>query len=174
MKIIETVLPGLAALQNIHPLFVHFPIAFFLGALFMEAVAVLRDQRFHLVATWMLYLGALSAVIAAATGFIAENSLAASSPLGHGAPYHDEIHVHQYWMIATTLFGILLALYLFWINRRAKWVSHRWGLLFGMLILSALVTLGADRGARLVFEFGTGVNPAVLKGTAGEPHAEDH
>jgi uncharacterized membrane protein len=174
MKIIETVLPGLAALQNIHPLFVHFPIAFFLGALFMEAVAVFRDPRLHLVATWMLYLGALSAVITGATGVIAKSALAAADPLGHGGLHHDEIHVHQYWMIATTLFGILLALYLFWINQRAKWVSHRWGLLFGMLILSVLVTLGADRGARLVFEFGTGVNPAILKETPGESRAEDH
>lgn len=38
---VESFLPGLSALQNIHPMFVHFPIAFFLGALAMEGLAVL-------------------------------------------------------------------------------------------------------------------------------------
>ena len=54
-----------------------------------------------------------------------------------------------------------------WINKKGKWASHRWGFLMGLVILAALVALGADRGGRLVFEFGTGVNPEVLKETTG-------
>ncbi|MBI3621106.1 MAG: hypothetical protein HY208_02825, partial [Nitrospirae bacterium] len=75
----EQILPGLAALQNIHPLFVHFPIAFFWGALAMEGAAILVHERFHFAATWMLYLGALSALVTAATGFHAMNQIAAAS-----------------------------------------------------------------------------------------------
>jgi uncharacterized membrane protein len=53
-------------------------------------------------------------------------------------------------------------MYLFWINKRKQWAVQRWGLLLGLLVLSVVLTLGADRGARLVFEFGIGVNPQIL------------
>ncbi|MEW6682661.1 MAG: DUF2231 domain-containing protein [Nitrospirota bacterium] len=49
---IDTLLPGLAALPNMHPLLVHFPIAFFCGALVMEGAAVLYSERLHIAATW--------------------------------------------------------------------------------------------------------------------------
>ena len=174
----DTLLPGLTALQNnTHPMLVHFPIAFFLGALVMEGMAVLRDEKFHFAATWMLYLGTLSALIALPTGFIAANLVAATDPRGHNAPGHDFIHIHRNWMVATTAVGVLLTGYLIWINNKGKWASHRWGFLMGLVILAALVALGADRGGRLVFEFGTGVNPAVIKAVSqesGEDHGDGH
>jgi uncharacterized membrane protein len=110
----ETLLPGMAALQeNVHPLLIHFPIAFFLGVFAMEGMAVLRDKKCHFAATWMLYLGTLSALVALPTGFIAANIVAATDPRGH-----DYIHIHRNWMIATTAVGILLTGYLFWINKK--------------------------------------------------------
>ena len=174
----EILFPGMAALQNnIHPLLIHFPIAFFLGALAMEAMAVLRDQRFHFAATWMLYLGTLSALVALPTGFIAANIVAATDPRGHSAPGHDFIHIHRNWMIAVTMVGIFLSIYLFRVNQKGKWASQRWRLLFGLVVLSALVALGADRGGRLVFEFGVGINPDVIKEgpqAQGEEHDDEH
>lgn len=68
---VESLLPGLSAFQNIHPIFVHFPIAFFLGTLAMEVVAIFRHEKFHLVVTWMLFLGTLSAIMTLPTGFYA-------------------------------------------------------------------------------------------------------
>lgn len=62
-------------------------------------------------------------------------------------------------MVATTGVRILLTIYLFWINGWGKWRSQRWAFLFRLMILSALVAMGADRGGRLVFEFGTGSTP---------------
>lgn len=171
----QTLLPGLTAIQNIHPMFVHFPIAFFLGALVMEGVSIFRGERFHPVATCMLYLGTLAAMVTLSTGFIAANTIAAMDPRGHSSPGHDYIHIHRNWMIAVTLLSALLSLYLFWINRKEKWISQRWGFLLGLMILSALVTLGADRGARLVFEFGVGVSPKILKETVqGAEHGRGH
>ncbi len=86
----DVLFPGMAALKNnIHPLLVHFPIAFFLGALLMEGLAVLRDEKFHFPATCMLYLGTLSAMITLPTGLIAANLVAATDPRGHDAPGLD-------------------------------------------------------------------------------------
>lgn len=169
----EQILPGLAALQNIHPLFVHFPIAFFWGALAMEGAAILVHERFHFAATWMLYLGALSALVTAATGFHAMNQIAAASG-GHDSAGHEFIHVHQRWMISVTAMAVLLAAYLFWINKRNNWSGQRWGFVVGLLLLSVAVALGADRGARLVYEFGTGVNPALIKEMPQETDQDHH
>lgn len=170
----ETVLPGLYAIQNIHPMFVHFPIAFFLGAFAMEGLAVLRHEKFHIVATWMLYLCTLSAVVTATTGFLAMNQIATASG-GHDAPGHEFIHIHRNWMVSVTTIGLLLSVYLFWINKKGRWSFHRWRFLGGLLLLSMLLTLGADRGARLVFEFGVGVNPKVLKEVPqGANHGGNH
>lgn len=181
---IEGILPGFSAIRNVHPMFVHFPIAFFLGALAMELIAILYHKRFHFVATWLLYLGVISALVTVATGLWAKQSLARTDPRGHAAPGHELIHIHRNWMLTITFVGALLSLYLFWINRKEKWRSHRWGLLAGLIVLSVLLTLGADRGARLVFEFGIGVNPEVLREAPlgegdhhpeeGDPPSEDH
>lgn len=160
---LDALMPGFAALQNVHPMFVHFPIAFFLGALAMELLAVLYAERFHLVATWMLYWGALAAIVTATTGYAAMNSLAENRAAGHAAPGHDYIHIHRNWMISVTLFASVLGGYLLWLNRKDRWATHRWGLLLGLFVLAVLVTLGADRGARLVYEFGAGVNPKLFK-----------
>ena len=37
-------LPGLKAVLNLHPLFVHFPIGLWIGALIFEIIAVLRKS----------------------------------------------------------------------------------------------------------------------------------
>jgi uncharacterized membrane protein len=76
----ETLLPGLSALQNIHPMLVLFPIAFFLGALAMVGLAILWNERFHFVATWMLYLGTLAAIMALSTGFMVRQHRVGRSP----------------------------------------------------------------------------------------------
>ncbi len=161
--------PGLSAILNLHPLFVHFPIAFFIGSALMEIIAVFYHERFHMVATWLLYLGVFSSVLTVGSGFGAASSIAAHDPRGHDAPAHDFIHIHRNWMLTTTSFGIFQAIFCLWVNQRNKWPRHRWGLLIGSLILASLVSLGADRGARLVFEFGVGVNPEIIdQSTKGE------
>jgi uncharacterized membrane protein len=171
----ETLFPGMVALKNnVHPLLVHFPIAFFIGALMMEGLAVLYNEKFHFAATWMLYLGTLAALVTLPTGFIAADIIAATDPRGHNAPGHDFIHVHRNWMVATTLVGALLSVYLVWMNQKGRWNSHRWGFLFGLIFLALLVAMGADRGGRLVYEFGTGVNPEVIKETTHEETEHSH
>jgi uncharacterized membrane protein len=167
----ETAFPGISALQNIHPMFVHFPIAFFLGALAMEGLALFWREKYHEISSLMLYLGTLMAVVTLSTGFVAMNNVAAVDPRGHDAPGHDVIHIHRNWMVSVTAVSILLSAYLFWIDKKRKEGVYRQGFVFGLLLLSSLLVLGTDRGARLVYEFGTGVNPQVLK---VPPEGHDH
>lgn len=167
MDFIKALLPGLAALPNIHPLFVHFPIAFWIGALLLEGLAVLRDEKLHEklhgVAAWMLHLGTFCAMATALTGIIAEQNIATHDPLGHHGPAHEPIHVHRNWMLMTTALGLVVSGYFCWVQRRGQWASHRKGLLAAAGLLAVMVSLGADRGAQLVYEFGTGVNANVLR-----------
>lgn len=171
----ETLLPGVSSIQNIHPMFVHFPIAFFLGALAMEGLALFWREKYHDVSSRMLYLGTIMAVVTLPTGFLAMNNIAAVDPRGHNAPGHDFIHIHGNWMVSVTLAGILLSGYLYWVDKKQRHGGFRQGFFLGLLVLCFLLTLGADRGARLVYEFGTGINPKVIKEITEEnQHHHEH
>jgi uncharacterized membrane protein len=176
MNLIQTLFPGLAALaNNVHPLFVHFPIAFWIGAFLLETLAIFRDEKLHGVATWLLHLGTLAAIVTLPTGFIAEYAAAAHAPGAHNASGHHWIHLHRNFMVATTLIGLGVSSYFLWVNRRGIWPFHRFGLLATTALLAVSVALGADRGARLVYEFGVGVHPDRLKPPVeGDAHSDAH
>ena len=163
MEVVNALFPGLAAIPNLHPVLVHFPIAFFLGALLMEAMAIFYHERFHSLASWMCYLATLTALITLFSGLFAEQGIAAASPVGHHGPGHNFIHIHRNFMIVATTVALLFTTYLFIVNLRQAWPKQRWGILIGLSIVCILISLGADRGSRLVFEFGIGVNPKLLK-----------
>src|SRR3989304_3700310 len=76
---LETLLPGVQHLQNIHPLVVHFPIAFLMGAaLFYFLGWIFRNQTFSTTAFLLLILGTLSAGVAVGTGLYAEDGVMVS------------------------------------------------------------------------------------------------
>jgi uncharacterized membrane protein len=65
----ETLLPGVQHLQNIHPLVVHFPIAFLVGAaLFYFLSWIFRNNTLTTAGFLLLILGTLSAGAAVGTG----------------------------------------------------------------------------------------------------------
>ncbi len=157
----DAILPGLKAMLNYHPVFVHFPIALWLGALLFEALAAARSsaakEELHRIAALLLYLGTLSAFFAAGTGLLAEDSVPKSSPA------HDVMELHQTLMLIATSLAVGLSLVAFFL--REKFTS-RWRKIFllGLVVLAALMAVGADRGAQLVYQYGTAVNwPAARK-----------
>ncbi len=91
--------------MNIHPIFVHFPIALLTIYSVMEIFQfkLLRDSRgWQLVKSWFAILGGITAVIAYQTGDLATEGLV-GSPL---------INVHSNWASATVaFFGIMAAFY---------------------------------------------------------------
>jgi uncharacterized membrane protein len=147
---IETFLPGLQHLQNIHPLVVHFPIALLMSAaLFYLFALIFRKDIFATTAFFLLILGAISACVAAGTGLYAEDGVMVSfSVREHLLEHHEQL------MLTTTGLSIILAVWAiiarpFPKKRRAIFI-----LLF--VVLLAVMTWGADYGARMVYDYNAG------------------
>jgi len=144
-------LPGFKAALNFHPMFVHFPIVLWLAALLFEIFAVFRgSDDWHRAAARMLYLGTIAAIVAILTGLSAEKSI----PPG---PAMIVVGIHETLMMVTTSMAILLSLFAL-VFRKDFTPTYRKGMLAGLVVLSILLTLGADRGAQLVYEYGSAVD----------------
>ena len=145
-------LPGLKSMLNIHPLFVHFPIAFWLGALLFEALAIWRsndDQ--HRTAVRLLYLGTLAAFAAAFTGWLAQSSVEPNLTI------QRVFEIHETLMLIATSFATALSIYCF--GKRANFpATARRILLVGLIALAIVTIIGTDRGAQLVYQYAQSVN----------------
>lgn len=144
-------LPGLKAALNYHPMFVHFPIVLWLVALFFEMLAVWRgSDDMHRTAARLLYLGTLAGMVTVLTGLYAEDSV----PSGAA---QKAVGIHETLMLLTTSLAVALCLFAFFARKNFT-AGFRKLLLLGLLILAGLLTVGADRGAQLVYQYGSGVN----------------
>jgi len=149
---LEQLLPGVAHLQNIHPLLVHFPIAFLPGAALCYFLAwCLRKEQLATTAFMLLVVGALAAAAAAGSGLYAEGGLMVSRSVRH-----QLLGTHKKLMLVTTGVSILLAA---WAAIERPF-PQRGRLLFLLLFLVLLVImgLGNDYGARMVYDYNAGGN----------------
>jgi uncharacterized membrane protein len=148
----DALLPGIRGMLNYHPLFVHFPIALWLAALVFEALAQIRGKdELHRTARWLLYAGTLAGFAAAGTGLLAEESVPEAGPA------HEVMETHERLMQATMSFATGLSIFAFFLRPD----TAAWGrrvFLVGLVALAVLLTLGADRGAQLVYQYGVGVD----------------
>jgi uncharacterized membrane protein len=156
----EDLLPGLHGAPNLHPVFLHFPLVLLITALGFAVVAALRSSDDLVrVTRWLLYLGVLSAIPTVATGYQAMLSL-------EGMPGHDLIHVHMDWMFTAAGLALVTGALAWWLGRRPPTGATRWSLAIALAVTCGVLTLGADRGALLVFRYGIG--------TQQETPPEDH
>jgi uncharacterized membrane protein len=140
---------------NFHPLFVHLPIAWWIGAVVVDLIAlVLRRAAWADTTAAVLYpAGALSAAAAYLTG----RQAAATVHITGMA--HPLVQQHWNWALATTIAFAVVALVRLWVRvvrpQSSGWVR----VALAVAALGALVVLfeTGDRGARLVFEHGVGV-----------------
>jgi uncharacterized membrane protein len=145
-------LPGLKSMLNIHPLFVHFPIAFWFAALLFEALAIWRsNDEWHHTAVRLLYLGTLAAFAAAFTGWLAQSSVEPSIEIQRVFDIHESL------MLIATSFATALSIYCF-AKRAAFAANSRRILLAGLIALAILTIAGTDRGAQLVYQYAQSVN----------------
>ncbi len=154
-------LPGMNSAMNLHPMFVHFPIALIMTALLVDIMGlVLKKEQYGTFVRLLLNLGAVSAVVALYFGY------QASDALGHDAPGHDFVHEHRDVMLWFTWLTVGAAI-AFHFLKMQKAVIFRVAVL---VVLSALLVVGSDRGARLVYQYGMGVNMMDMSAGEGGDH----
>jgi uncharacterized membrane protein len=147
----QAMFPGLKAALNFHPLFVHFPIVLWLVALFFELLAIWHSSdELQRTASRLLYLGTLAAIVTAMTGLAAESSV----PPGEA---QRAVGIHEALMLTATSAAIGLCMFAFFMRKNFT-AKLRKIMLLGLVLLGVLLTIGADRGAQLVYGYGSAVN----------------
>jgi uncharacterized membrane protein len=144
-------LPGAAHLQNPHPLVVHFPIAFFYAAGLLYLVAwIARRDSVAWAAFWMLAMGLISAAVAVATGW-----WSAGGVMLDPSVKQNVLEPHMRLMIATAALAALLTIWAS-IQRPMPSSALRYVFLFGLVLMIALMTKGADYGGMMVYDYNGG------------------
>ena len=162
--IFSAIMPGIAGMDNIHPLLVHFPIAFISAFFALDLVGTIsKNTEARSVASWLLYFGTVAALFTVIAGFIAADSVA------HGENVHDIMERHEQIGVSILSTAILLSIW-----RIKSGILPRGGannfflLLSGLLCL--LMMLGADLGGLMVYHYGVAVE-AVQVPEGGHDHA---
>jgi uncharacterized membrane protein len=167
LDIFALVLPGVASMDNIHPLLVHFPLAFLSGFFLLDVAGTLaKKAQWRSVASWFLYFGTVGAAFTVIAGLMAANSVE------HGDNVHDIMERHQYFGVSVLCLAVLLS---FWRIKSGSVIKGGANSLF--LILSAslwmLMILGADLGGLMVYKYGVAVD-AVQVPEGGFSHEHNH
>jgi uncharacterized membrane protein len=162
-EMFSAILPGIAAMDNIHPLFVHFPIAFFTAFSLLDVIGALaKKAKWRYVASWLLYLGTVAAAFTVVAGLFAADSVE------HGEDVHEIMERHEHIGVAVLSLSLFLS----------AWRLKQWGLhsksgntLFLCLagFLCVLLSLGADLGGLMVYQYGVSVKSAPVS----ERNSED-
>ena len=143
-------LPGAQHLQNIHPLVIHFPIAFLMGAALLYVAAwLLKSERFAHSAFLVLVMGALSLAAAVATGLYAEQGV-----MVHLSVRTQLLAPHKRLMLVTS--GLCAVLTVWAMLARPFPKKGRWLFLFLVLAMVGVMAAGADFGGRMVYDYNAG------------------
>jgi uncharacterized membrane protein len=102
------------------------------------------------IVTRLLYLGTLAAVVTAMSGFAAAKSV----PPGDA---QRVVGIHETLMLFTTSLAFALCIFAFLAHKNFT-ARLRKIMLLGLLTLGVLLTIGADRGAQLVYGYGSAIN----------------
>jgi len=143
----DKLLPGVQHLHNLHPLTVHFPIAYLIGAALLYGSSWMwPDDKREWAAYWFLMLGFVACNVAVATGFYALWEVALSNSV-----QQHLVSPHMTWMVATWIITTVLTAWA--VADRPFPRAGRGVFLFLFLILLIVMTRGADYGSRLVFDY---------------------
>ncbi len=145
--------PGIATLgYNVHPALVHFPIAFLSVFFLLEMVGCgLRRDRLRQTASAMLYCGTLGALLAAAAGLYAANTVP------HGDAVHDIMEWHERLGLAVASLAIILSVWRLMAKQVPVGMEKTLFLLLSTIMTASLV-FGADLGGSMVYGHGVAVH----------------
>ena len=146
----ERLLPGVEHLQNPHPLFVHYPLAFLLGAALAYLAAWLwRSDRLAGIAYALLLAGTAAGAIALGTGLWAEKGVMVDRSVRAAL-----LERHETLMITTACLAAALSV---WASI-ARPFPRRLRIVFviALLAMVGVMTKGADDGGRMVYDYNAG------------------
>lgn len=136
---------------NIHPLLLHFPIAFLFGFILIEAVGItFRKPGLRQVASSLLYLGAICSLATVASG------LYASATVVHSHSVHDIMEWHERAGITVSAIAIGMALWRKFGGIPRSTMAEALSLMLS-LIMGGVLFLGADMGGMMVYKHGVAV-----------------
>ena len=158
---------GLKEVFNLHPAFVHFPIALIPTALLLYFLGiVLKKPALNLAGRLCLYLALISGVITIATG------LAAQASFPHNETIHHMMQTHRTIGLVLACFLMVLTVWSFWQKEQAPRGS--WAFLIVLAGATYLVLQNGDLGSRMVYIQGAAVKPAVQAITSADADEEGH
>jgi len=155
-------------IPNVHPLFVHFPIALLLATLVLDVVVLAGRRKAadgsekrllcEACSGAVLLLAALGGLAAVATGFLAEDAVEAMST---DAELHTLLERHE--TAALVTFGIALALAVWRLVGRLRLPGGpvRWVYLGLLLAACVLVGVTGHLGGSMVYGHGVGVQTSA-------------
>ena len=158
-------LPGIAVLENVHPLFVHFPIALLSLFFILDLVGSLANKsNWRDAASWFLYCGTLLSGVTVAAGLIAAGSVA------HGGDVHEIMENHEHLGISVFLLASALAAWRWLAKQQIKGPANTLHLMCSA-ILAVLLIFTADLGGLMVYNYGVAVAPMTqINRKAAELH----
>lgn len=168
-QVLTSILPGIAAMPNVHPLLVHFPIALLTTFWVFDLLGTwLKHDDWRRAASWFLYFGTVTAIFTVAAGFVAADSV----------PHSDEVHhfMEEHEHLGVTILAVALVLSVWRLLartmiREAANVLH----LLMTAIMIGLLFFAADLGGLMVYRYGVAVQavPPPADGATLQ-HAHGH
>ncbi len=158
-EIFSTIMPGVSSLVNVHPLVVHFPIAFLMAFFMLDLIGtIIKQDSWRLVASGLLYLGAIGAAMAVVAGLMAAGSVE------HGDNVHLIMQRHKVFGFSILGLSVMLSI---WRLLSAGIIKGSANIVFLVLaaLLNGLVALGADLGGLMVYKHGVAVEAVEVNMT---------
>jgi uncharacterized membrane protein len=129
-----------------HPMVIHFPIAFYVGALALDVASkVGRFRAAPTAATWAIMGAFAGTLLAVPTGLVDRSTMRSGSRIRKTATTHMLI---QFFAAAFFVGDFIVR----WSNRHAPKAKPLWIALDAIGVL--LVMVGADFGGRMVYKMG--------------------
>ena len=146
------------AIEKIHPMIVHFPIALLITSLFFDfLMLVTKNEGFERTAFHLLTLGVLGSLAAIVFGILAEDAA------GNRPGIHDIIETHELLAVSTAGLFVIILIVRYIFMKKDNFQAIRPYYLIVATIGVALLLTTAYYGGQLVYEYGAAVNPAILK-----------
>lgn len=161
----SVIFPGLSGMENIHPLLVHFPIAFFSAFFVLDVAGAAAGKP-----TWrdnaglMLYAGTIMALPTLLAGWYAANTV------HHGGNVHIIMERHEHLAFSAFFLAFILTAWRIRAGNKLRGAANGFFLALSALLIGVLM-FTADLGGSMVYKFGVAVQAVPV---SENDHHHDH